>query len=153
MGIVGRLHAVVYVVVVDIVLALARSRRGHVRAILISRDSVRESRGAFHVKDVVVEIGICGPPRPIGVENYVYVFIFPNIDRVVVDEGVLHRAGEFDSAMMIVLADVVADDGAGIASAVLGSLGTVVADQEKSAFVVVAIVVLNDGVAAVPVLR
>src|SRR5262249_5897359 len=52
---------------------------------------------------------------------------------------------------MIVLADVVANDCSDIASAVLGSLRTFVTDQQKPAFIVVAIVVLNDRVAAIPV--
>src|SRR5580704_15570922 len=53
--------------------------------------------------------------------------------------------------MMIVLANVVANDGADISHAVFGVLRTVVADQQKSAFIVVAVVVLDDRVAAVPV--
>src|SRR6516164_6593092 len=53
--------------------------------------------------------------------------------------------------MVIVLADVIANNGADVPSAVFCLLRTLIADQQKTTFVIVAVVVLNDGVTAVPV--
>src|SRR5208337_3532446 len=91
------------------------------------------------------------PSRPIGVENQIHVLSFSDVDRVVIDECVLHRTRELDPPMMIILADVVANDRAAIPLAGLRTLGTFVADQQESALVVVTVVVLDDRIPAVPV--
>ena len=149
--IVGRRQPVVHVVVVNIVGAFARTRRTHIRPIPIARHAVRESRRAFDIEDIVIEVSIRSPSRPIGVENHIHVLPFRNVDGVVIDECVLHRTRELNPPMMIVLADVVANNRAGIPHANLRTLGSFVANQQKSALVVVAVVVLDDRIPAVPV--
>src|SRR5208283_5939709 len=81
----------------------------------------------------------------------VHVVIRPNENRVVVNQSVLHRSGKIDAAGAVVFADIVTGDGADVPRAGLGLLSAVVANQQKAAVVVVAIVVLNDGVLAVPI--
>ena len=123
MRIIGRLHTVIRVVVENRIHAFAGARRTGVRTVRVARHSIREDPcRTFHIKDVVVDVGARRPAGPIGVEYEVHVLAFANIDRVVVDERVLHRPGELDAAMVVVLADVVADDRAGISRAVVGAL-------------------------------
>src|SRR5262249_39576723 len=129
----------------------ARSRRSDIRSVFVAFHPITELRSAFYVENIVIDNSVACPSCPIGMQNKVRAFIFTNINRVVVDESILYRTGKLDPAVVIVLADVVANDGSDVARAVIGTLRTVVADQQETALIVVAVVVLNDRIAAVPV--
>ena len=76
---------------------------------------------------------------------------FSYIDRVVVNGRVAHRTGHIDAPRVIVLADVVAHNRAHVSCVLFGIKAAFVAVQEEAAVIIVAIVVLDEGVARVPV--
>jgi len=79
------------------------------------------------------------------------VLAFSYIDRVVVNGRVAHRTGHIDAPRVIVLADVVAHNRAHVSCVLFGIKAAFVAVQEEAAVIIVAIVVLDEGVARVPV--
>ena len=74
-----------------------------------------------------------------------------DIDGVVVNDRIFRGAGNADASVVIVPADVVADNGSDVADIVLRADRAIIADKQESAIVVMAVVVLNDGISAVPV--
>src|SRR5215472_4887922 len=110
-----------------------------------------ELRWAEAVKDVVVEVRLVRPAIPIRKKHHVCAAIRAGIDRVVVNERVFDRTCDRYAASAVVLADVVADDGPGVAGALGGWVSAFVANEKESAVVVMAVVVLNYRVAAVPI--
>ena len=74
-----------------------------------------------------------------------------DINSVVIDRGVFHRSRDIDAAGAVILTDVVADDGSGVAGALGGIMSAFIANEKETAVVIVAVVVLDRRVSAVPI--
>src|SRR5256885_4067604 len=77
--------------------------------------------------------------------------IWPNVNSVVVNQAFFHGAGNIDAARAVILADVVAHYRSCVSGAFCSVMPGCVANQEKTTVVVVAVIVLGDGIAAIPV--
>src|SRR3981081_1531308 len=143
--------SVVNIAVEYIVLAASKSRRGYISPARISRYSMRELCGTVNVENIVVEGCAVCPSLPISLQQKVHVLVLSHIDGVVVNRRVSHWPGYVDTPRVIVLTDVVAHDSADIADVFAGIVAALVADQHKAAVIVVAVVVLNDRIATVPI--
>src|SRR6266850_6650857 len=74
-----------------------------------------------------------------------------NVNRIVVNQTVLDGPGKIDAPRAVILADVVAHNRSRVPGALFGAVAAFIADQQESAVVVVAIIVLDDRIPAVPV--
>src|ERR1700674_1789165 len=77
--------------------------------------------------------------------------VLSHVDGVVVNGRVDHWPGYVDAPSVIVLTDVVAHYSTDIANVFAGIVPTFVADQHEAAVIFVAVVILNDSIAAVPI--
>src|SRR5882762_9744128 len=152
MRIIGRsFHAVIEIRIKNIFLAGPKSRRRSVSAVRSARNSKRKLGGSRHIKNVVVKMAAFSPPVPIRKKQEVYRVPCPDVNCVVVDQAVFYGTSNVDTARAVILADVVAHDRACVAGAFFRVVATFVADQEKAAVVVVTVIILDDGIPAVPV--
>src|SRR5213080_353633 len=108
-------------------------------------------RRASSEKDVVEEIGVFGPAVPVRKKQHVQSAIRAGVDRVVVNERILDRTCDRDAAGAVIPADVISDDRSAVAGVLRDLVSPFIANQQEPAVIVVAVVVLNHRVAAVPV--
>src|SRR6267143_4316464 len=152
MRIIGRSpHAVIEIRIKNIFLAGPKSRRRSVSAVRSARNSKRKLGRSRHIKNVVVKMAAFRPPVPIRKKQEVYRAPWLDVNCVVVDQAIFYGTGNVDAARAVILADVVAHDRAGVAGAFFGVVAAFVADQEKAAVVVVTVIILDDGIPAIPV--
>src|SRR6267378_4282438 len=152
MRIIGRsFHAVIEIRIKNIFPAGPKSRCRSVSAVRSARNSRRKLGGSRHIKNIVVETAAFRPPVPIRKKQEVYRVPWPDINCVVVDQAIFYGTSNVDTARAVILADVVAHDRAGVAGAFFGVVATFVADQEEAAVVIVTVIILNDGIPAIPV--
>src|SRR4030081_3569834 len=138
-------------VIEDVVLTFSKPRSSKVSAITSSGNSVRELSRAVDIKKIVVELRPTRPALPIGLQYKIYFLAFSHINSIVVDRRIGDGTGDVDAFRVVILADVVADNGSDVAHVFRGIVTTFIADQQEAAIVIVTVVVLNDCVAAVPV--
>src|SRR5437667_1985784 len=131
--------------------ALAEPRRCFVSPIVRARNCVSEFSLSGNVEDVVVKARVLAPSVPVGKQQQTHGVLGAYINGVVVNRAVLYRSRDIDTAGSVILTDVVADNGSGISGALCGIVSTLIADQQKTAVVVMAVVILNDCVPAVPI--
>src|SRR6267378_3561344 len=112
---------------------------------------MRKLGGSHNIENVVVNIRPFGPPVPIRKKQQVHCVFGANVNRIVVNQTVLDGAGEVDAPRAVILADVVAHDCAGVTRAFFGVVTAFVADQKKTTVIVVTVIVLDDGIPAIPV--
>src|ERR1700737_2015880 len=124
---------------------------GDVGAVRAPQSGMGKSRSSRHIKYVVVEVGAFGPAVPIRKKYEIHASPWPDVNCIVVNQGIGYRPGNVDAACAIILTDVIAHDGSGIPHALLAAVTAFVADQEKPTVVVVTVVVLDNGIPAVPV--
>ncbi len=105
------------------------------------------------VEDVVLKERVFGLAHatPGALQDAEEFLLLADVKDVVVDLRVGARAAELEQPAHVVLADVVADDRACAADAIGHAQVAVVADEHEAAAVVVAVVVLEDGIAAIVV--
>src|SRR5437016_997524 len=152
MRIVGRhLGAVIIIGIEQIVFAHPKTASRHVRAVRSARYPIGKPRCSCHVKNVVVKMAAFGPAMPIREKQEVYRVLWPDVNCIVVNQAIFYGTGNVDAPRAVVLADVVAHHRAGVTGAFFGVVSTFVADQEKTTIVVVAVVVLDDRVPAIPI--
>jgi len=142
--------------VIDVVIeygtpTTAKAGRGDVGAIWASRNAMRKFCRARHIENIVVQIRAIGPALSIRLQKQTHGFAPSHVKRVVVHSCIANRTRQIDAPMVIILADVVADDGAHIANAFRGVVPAFVANQQEPAVVVVAIVVLDNSITAIPI--
>ena len=77
--------------------------------------------------------------------------MWPDVNSVVVNQAFFHGTGDIDAARAVILADVVAHYRARVTGAFCRLMPAFVANQEKTTVVVVAVIVLDEGIAAIPV--
>src|SRR5271168_3942704 len=83
--------------------ALAKSRGRRVVSIFRgARHGVADAGGALRVKNVVEYLRVLRPPVPIGEKHHVDGRWIVDENRIVVDQRVLYRARESDSAVSII---------------------------------------------------